>query len=328
MDMIRHFFTALAAAFGAYVAGAQPAGFVPGRLAVLRAGDGVVDLRLKQSPIFIDQFDPTRFNSSASLTVHIPTNGPDTLFFNGHAATEGNLTRSSNHKLLVFAGYGGVNLGQSNGTPSLLDIGRGFCAVDAAGTTHTTIYGSHHGEEKMNPRGAVTDGTNHFWGCGNAQGTYYYDPTGSSGPVLFDAVPNSRAMRIVQNVLYTSLNGPDGDAGDLAAGIFAFQNGDGESTPLPFSPDSKLKLVLKAEAPYIKNVGFDIKPDGSVAYMSDTVAGVQKYIRANGVWKLAYNFAIPQMIPAAENHATGCFGLVVDFAKAAPDHLCHDGRGV
>jgi hypothetical protein len=52
--------------------------------------------------------------------------------------------------------------------------------------------------------------------------------------------------------------------------------------------------------------------------MSDTMAGVQKYVKSGLVWKLAYNFAIPQTIPAAENHATGCFGLVVDFGGAAP----------
>src|SRR5579884_3554007 len=63
--------------------------FIPGHLAVLRAGDGVMDLHLKQSPIFIDQFDPKSENASASFTVAIPTNGPNLFFFNGHAATEG-----------------------------------------------------------------------------------------------------------------------------------------------------------------------------------------------------------------------------------------------
>jgi hypothetical protein len=48
------------------------------------------------------------------------------------------------------------------------------------------------------------------------------------------------------------------------------------------------------------------------------VAGVQKYVRSGGAWKLAYNFAIPQTIPADDNHATGCFGLTVDFSGSAP----------
>lgn len=297
---------------------AQPGGFLPGHLAVLRAGDGMLDLNIKQSPVFIDQFDAASFSSSPSLTVKIATNGPGTLFFNGHAATEGNLTRSFNHKFITFAGYGGVNLLQSNGTPSLLGLGRGFCAVDAAGTIHTTIYRSRSGVEKMNPRGVVSDGANRFWGCGNANGTYYFNKEKSEDPVEFKDIPNSRAVRIVGGVLYATLNGPDGIASELSAGIFCFEDGSGNSTPLPVSPKSVLKLVLKAEPPYTKNAGFDIKPDGTIAYMADTMGGVQKYIKTNGVWKFAYNFKIPQVIPEAENHATGCFGLVVDFEAPAP----------
>lgn len=297
---------------------AQPPRFLPGHLAVLRAGDGVLDLHLKQSPVFVDQFDTGGFNASPSFTVKIPTNGPETLFFNGHAATEGTLTRSADHKLIAFAGYGGVNLFQSNGTPSLLDIGRGFCTVDAAGKVHAKIYRRQGVLEKMNPRGVVTDGTNDFWGCGNAWGAYYFDQSSSSEPVAFKAVPNSRAVRIVNNVLYTALNGPDGYASDLPAGIFSFVDGDGKSTPLPHTPDASLKIEVKSAAPYTKNAEFDMKPDGSIAYVADTMAGVQKYVKTSGEWRFAYNFAIPQDIGEAENHATGCFGLVVDFRGPAP----------
>ena len=33
---------------------------------------------------------------------------------------------------------------------------------------------------------------------------------------------------------------------------------------------------------------------------------------------MAYNFKIPQNIPAADNHANGCFGVAVDFSGPAP----------
>jgi hypothetical protein len=300
-------------------ANAQTLRFHPGRLAVLRAGDGVVTLQSKQSPVFLDEFDPARFTDSPSVTVPIPTNGPDTLFFNGHAATEGNLSRSANRTLLSFAGYGGVNLLQSNGTPSLLDIGRGFCAIDAAGTIHTTIFKSHgFGPEKMNPRGVVSDGTNNSWGCGNAYSTFYYTPSMSGEPTTFKAVANTRALRIINNVLYTSLNGPDGIFSGTPAGIYGFQDEDKKPLPLPISASSSLAIVVPAESPYTKNAAFDIKTDGTVAYMTDLTAGVQKYVKTNGAWKFAYNFVIPQVIPEADNHATGCFGLVVDFTGPAP----------
>lgn len=34
--------------------------------------------------------------------------------------------------------------------------------------------------------------------------------------------------------------------------------------------------------------------------------------------EFAYNFSIPQNIPAAANHETGCFALTADFSGAAP----------
>ena len=317
--------TLLATFVIAAVAGAglgRAAGFAPGHLAVLRAGDGAVDLHLKQAPVFIDQFDAGSFNAAPAYTVSIPTNGPEALFFNGHAATEGMLARSGDHRLLTFAGYGGVNLLQSNGTPALLDIKRAFGTVDAAGTAHTTFYRSHGGGDlKMNPRGVVTDGNNNFWGCGNSLGTVFYHPEGAAEPVIFAGIASTRAIRIVNNVVYTALNGPDGTTSDLAAGIFSFTDAAGNATPPPRSADAKLKLEVKAQTPYVKNAGFDVNPAGTVAYIADTAAGIQKYVKtdgANGTWKFAYNFTIPQNIPAEQNHLAGCFGLVADFSGPAP----------
>jgi hypothetical protein len=302
--------------FGA--ANAQNSQFLPGHLAVLRAGDGVVNLHLKQAPVFVDQFDPNGFNPAPSFTVRIPTNGPNTLFFNSHAATEGVLTRSADRRMLAFAGYGGVNLLAHPGTPSLLEIQRGICTVDVAGTIQTFLYYQDNVAEKMNPRGAVTDGTNNFWGCGNAGGTFYYNPNVGKKKLNFEFVPNTRAMKIINNVLYTTLNGADATVVDKLAGIYRFVDKSGDTLPSPRQADVAVELVVPAMAPYTKNVGFDMNADKTIAYMSDTMAGIQKYIKSGGAWKFAYNFAIPQNIPAAVNHATGCFGLVVDFSGAAP----------
>jgi len=292
--------------------------FLPKHLAVLRTGNGAIRLHLKQSPVFIDEFAPDRFNNGPLITVAIPTNGPDAMFFNGHAATEGMLSRSSDGHFVTFAGYGGVNLLQESGTPSLLDIGRAFCAVDASGKTRTIIYEQYGGTEKMNPRGAVTDGSNHFWSCGNASGTAYYDASGSGGPVIFIAVPDSRQVKIINGTLYTTLNGPDGVFLGVPSGIFSFVDGSGDPAPLPDSPKTKLNLVLQADKDYSKIAGFDLDPQGTIAYTADSVKGIQKYIKTDGQWKFAYNFSIPQNIPAAANHEAGCFGLTVDFTGSAP----------
>lgn len=312
------FLTATLITLAGLTSEAQTSSFLPKHLAVLRVGDGELDLHLKQSPVFIDQFVPGSFNATPSFTASVPTNGPDTLFINGHAATEGILTRSADHRLLSIAGYGGVNLLQTNGTPSLLDISRVFCTVEASGKVHTMVYRKSPGEEKMNPRGVVTDGTNNFWGCGNALGTVYYQPNSSGDPVAFEAAPNSRSAKIVGNALYVTLNGPDGAASDLPAGIFSFTTADGQPESLPRSADSRLKITVPAKDPYTKIAGFDINQEGTIAYVADTMAGVEKYVKSDGAWKFAYNFSIPQNIPADQNRGTGCFGLVVDFSGPAP----------
>lgn len=312
------FLSGIAVLLAAANAHGQSSGFLPKHLAVLRAGDGNLDLHLRQSPVFIDQFAPDGFNASPSLTVSIPTNGPDTLFFNGHAATEGILTRSPDHRLLTLAGYGGVSLLESNGTPSLLDIARVFCSVDAHGKVRTFTYRKVSGMGKMNPRGVVTDGTNDFWGCGNALGTVYYRPDFLGAPVAFAEAPNSRSIGIFGGALYVSLNGPDGEASGLPAGIFSFIGADGRAAALPRDSDARLKVVVAAKEPHTRLAGFDLSPDGTAAYVADTVAGIEKYVKSGGTWKFAYNFSVPQNIPADHNRGTGCFGVTADFSGSAP----------
>lgn len=76
--------------------------------------------------------------------------------------------------------------------------------------------------------------------------------------------------------------------------------------------------MVQADKDYSKIAGFDLNPEGTVAYTADAEKGIQKYVKADGQWKLAYNFSIPQNIPEAANHETGCFALTVDFTGSAP----------
>ena len=81
---------------------------------------------------------------------------------------------------------------------------------------------------------------------------------------------------------------------------------------------ARLKVVAAVKEPYTKIAGFDMNTDGTIAYTADTEAGIQKYVKSGGAWKFAYNFSIPQNIPADLNRGTGCFGLAVDFSGPAP----------
>ena len=314
----RMLFAVLAATTTSTVAQVQTSHFQPGQVAVLRAGDGVVKQHLKQAPIFIDQFDPKTFNEAPSFTVAIPTNGANSFFFNSHAATEGVLSRSADHRFLVFAGYGGVSLLAKPGVPSLLDIDRGFCTVDADGNLQVLLYKPAASTEKINPRGGTSDGENNFWGCGNARATLYFNPVSHKTPAEFAAVPTTRAMKIIDHILYATLNGADATAMDSQAGIYQFVDDDGNALPLPQQADAKVKIVVPAAGEYTKTAGFDLNPEKTVAYLADNAAGIEKYVKSGAGWKLAYNFAIPQNIPEADNHEAGCFGLAVDFRGAAP----------
>jgi hypothetical protein len=303
--------TGLAVAF-AWAAQAQTGHFTAGRLAVIRAGDGVFQLNKKQSPVFIDEFEINGPNASPTFSVAVPTNGASSFFFNGHAASEGNLTRSADHKLLAFAGYGGMDLLKVDGTASRLNIPRGFATVNAGGELHVYLYKSDMPDAKVNPRGVVTDGKGNFWGCGNAYGTYFYNPTSSSGLVRFKSFPSTRGINIINGVLHVSMNEADGMLADKPAGIYRF------SADLPQQAEAEGKAAIEAPSKYARLVNFDLNPAGTIAYVSDTAAGIQKYVKSNEHWTLAYNFAIPQAIPNGSNNAAGCFGLAVDFSKTAP----------
>lgn len=309
--------TAGALAWVVVAAPAQTSQFLPGHLAVLRAGDGRVDLHLKQAPIFVDQYDREKFTAAPSFTVAIPTNGPNAFFFNGHAATEGNLARSADYTLLTFAGYCGVDLLQSNGTPSQIGIPRGICSLDASGAKCSVVYRGQGWYGKTNPRGVVTDGANNFWGCGNIDGVLYCNPVTTPEPRPIESFPNTRDIRIVSNALYASINGADAVNINIAPGVYDFTVDSKTCLPQP-GQAAHMSLVLPAIVPYTKNVGFELNPEGTIAYMSDTAAGVQKYVKSNGAWKFAYNFVMPPAIPRDLNKGTGCFGLAVDFSGVAP----------
>ena len=89
-------------------------------------------------------------------------------------------------------------------------------------------------------------------------------------------------MKIINSVLYATLNGPDGTAIDEPAGIYRFVDKSGTPCPLPRQADAAIDLVVPAAEPYTKNAGFDMNPDKTIAYMADTMAGIQKYVKSGG----------------------------------------------
>ncbi len=322
---------ALAGTFPGQVAG-QSAGFQPGQLVVLRVGDGgseggASDLRSRQTPVFIDQFDPSAASQSRpSFSVALPCKGTNALWMNGNAGTEGGLARSADHCLLTLTGYCGDIL-SSPGTPSRLPYERGICVVEPSGATRLAYRGNKwyglYGD-KTNPRGVVSDGTNNFWGCGNEFGTLFFNA--GPGIVRLRGVPSTRQIKFINHSLYASITGSDGSDA-FPGGLYDFADADGAPAPMPAASTATMKLAVPAAAPFLHIAGFDIGPQGDVAYMADAVNGVVKYIKSGGQWQVACQFYIPGFGGAGTGILTnsasttvraGCFGLAADFLGPHP----------
>jgi hypothetical protein len=315
--------------------------FVPGSIAVLRIGTGSgpqggtspYDFASKQNVVFIDEYtNLVGTNSAPAYTVAIPTNGNASLWFNGNAGTEGGMARSGDRSGLAFTGYHGDICSLSPGTaPSSLSYERGIGLVnafgnlvDASGNTNSLVY---HGQAwygsvagKTNPRGVVSDGTNEFYGCGSTYGTLQFD-AGSDGVYQFQSLSSTRAVKIVNNTLYTTINASDG-AGQLGypAGIYNFVDGDNNPVNLPPPGETVyMNLVVPAFGNFVNVEGFDISPQGNVAYIADNIYGVQKYVLTGGAWRFACNYSVASFNGTdTKDGLGGVLDLTVDYSGTNP----------
>ena len=320
---------------------AQTVLFTPGRLAVLRIGDGahdtgntnqISDWNFKQNPIFIDEFDPNVANAIVpTVSVAIPTNGNNALFLNGNAGSEAEgCTRSMDRSVVTTTGYHGDILSQP-GTPSNLPYLRGISVIDAFGTNHLALarndwYGFATG--KTNPRGVVSDdGVNNFWGSGNVVGTLYYNPALNDGaPQFVQNFAATRSVKILNNTLYTTIIGKDA-LNNYPPGIYNFVQFDGVTpSPLP-TGFAGFHLVVPAFDKYTNIVGFYLNPQGNIAYVADMVWGIQKYIKTGGQWQFACNYSVQGYEQTAsglvitndvKNGYGGCWDVVADFSGTNP----------
>jgi len=315
--------------------------FTPGRLAVLRIGDGVPDTggtnqgsdwNNKQNPIYIDEFDPSVANATVpTASVAVPRTGHDALFMNGNAGSESEgCTRSLDRSVITTTGYNGDILA-TPGTPSNLPIPRGILTVDAFGTNKVVLsrndwYGFATG--KTNPRGVVSDdGVDQFWGSGNVVGTLYYSPSVNDGvPAFLQNVSDTRSIKIINGTVYTSIIGKDSKSSSYPAGIYNFVDFSGNPDPLP-SGFVGFHLVVPCVSPYTNIVGFYVNPTETVAYTADLTWGIQKYVKAGASWKLACNYNVQGYEQTStgfvitndvKNSFGGCWDVVADFSGTNP----------
>jgi len=362
MNLIKH--STIALALTAILSGradAQTATvFTPGKLAVLQEGDGGAGRCLpagaksgityytpsdltgsRQNQYFIDQFDPNTPNQTVpSVYLPVPTNdAAGGIFVNGNAGTEGGMTLAGDKSVLTFAGYTGTILSITTGgqtAPSNLSYNRGIATVDAF-TNYTRVYSGPGwygiATGKTNPRGVTTDGLGGFWGCGNGYGSLYYDAnTPANPPIPFQNVNLTSTVKVLNNAVYAAVKAGDVQNGLYPAGIYSFV--DDYYNPVPYpNYTTFLQLLIKAQAPWTNCIGFDINPQGTVAYVGDVGdqktewGGLQKYVKQGNNWVLAYNLSIPGYYgqqsgiltnASSTNVLAGIFSVTVDWTGTNP----------
>jgi len=339
-------------------ASAQTPLFNPGQLAVLQLGDGGTNRNLpsnggsvanpytnyyasdilgsRQTALFIDQFDPNGINqSNPAKQVAVPSTGSDGLFINGNAGTEGNMSLAGDGSVLAVTGYAGDILSITTGqqtAPSNLSYDRGIGTIDAFGT-YTRIYrgGGWYGVAtgKTNPRGVATDGAGNFWGCGNGYGSLYFNALYAPNPIQFQNIALTSCTKVINHSLYATVKSSE-SVNLYPAGVYSFV--DFFNNPLPFpTAASFLHLEIPADPAHNNCIGFDINPQGNVAYLADATAnasgGLSKYVKSGLSWALAYHLVIPgynglstgiMTNPASTTVPAGCFSVAVDWSGTNP----------
>lgn len=335
--------TCLLGLLATLVGHAEAQGFTRGKLAVLQLGTGGTNqgntpddiFFSRQNPYFVDQFEPNVANQTTpTYQVSIPTNGPTSIWVNGNAGTEGNMALSGDKSVLTFGGYCGdicsivAPAGSAPLAPSNIAYDRGIGKVDAFGNYTQPYRGpSWYGiaQGKTNPRGTVTDGAGHYWGCGNGYGSLYFDANAGDPPVQIQVTCLTSCAKIINGKLYSSVK--SGETGGLPIGIYSFVHND--LTPFPL-PDvlSFPQLEIATDSVNNKNpIGFDIDPTGTKAYVADNKSGIFKYVKTGLNWQLAYWLKIPgynnwntgiRTNAASVGDLVGTFSLTVDWTGANP----------
>ena len=244
-------------------------------IVVVRVGDGAQTPTFNGNTMYLDQFTT---NGNYVNTVTIPDAGSNALIemgpdANGSTITGTALSRTPDRHYLVFGGYHTTapyssSLFQSASTAVPRSVG----VVDGSGqftlaATDTTAYSATYF------RGAASDGTNNFWGAGNAGGTYYF---GLNQPAVTiqSTYPNLRSIDIFNGNLYT--------VSGSSSGIAVLQwNG------LPTSATAPTSLFIPGSTP----TDMAVDPTGTIIYLGTSI-GVMRYQFDGSNWNFAYTLTV------------------------------------
>jgi hypothetical protein len=278
------------------VCAGTPVSYGLGNVVVLQVGTGTGSLANTGNPIVLREFTPSGTNT---FDLAIPSSGLSPLVLSGTATSEGLLSRSSNRRELVFAGYAQV-LPAASSLPATTSatVNRAVGTVNASAVFSREAVSSTF-FSAGNPRSAGGDGTN-YWGAGSNTGVTYYGP--GTAAIVSTTLTNNRSTEVYNGQLYFSTGS------GATRGIWAVGTG------LPTGTGTTSTNVINTggtSSPY----EFVFNATGTTCYIADdrtvaTAGGIQRWDLVGGLWTLSYTLGT--------GGTAGARGVEVDFSGVTP----------
>jgi hypothetical protein len=264
-------------ALGAATSSVVPLTIVPSihlyntNLVVVRVGNGAEAQDFTGSSVFLDQYT----TGGAYLnTVCIPDSGASALIeiapdVNGSTLTGTELSLSEDGLELVLSGYNTPRpYSATLFTSTSSAVPRGVALINS-GAHYLLPISDHTAFNDTYFRGAASDGTNNFWGAGNAGGTYYFG-LGAPAVTVQSAFANLRSVDIFNGDLFI-VSGASGDIGIL------------EWTGLPTNAVAPVELFIPGATP----TDLAVDPTSTIMYLGTSV-GIMKYQFDGTFWDFQY----------------------------------------
>lgn len=251
-------------------------------LVVVSVGDGAQAQTLNGNSMFLHQFKP---DGSYVNTVNIPDDGPSGMTaagldnvngINNGSTTGTSLTRSLDDRFMVVAGYNtNLHYGANLINSLAASVPRGIGFIDSYAQYTLAMSSPDPALDATYWRGAVTDGTNNFWGVSGKAGTYYFG---------FDAAPGSIQTTFLNNRSVGLFNG-----NIYCAGAVSGSEGVLKIDGMPMTAITPTHLFTGSSGTY----DLAVSPDGNLIYVADQRAtanggGVQRWEFDGSNWNLAY----------------------------------------
>src|SRR5262249_21759239 len=150
-------------------------------------------------------------------------------------------------------------------------VPRGVVTIDSASQI-TLAVAATNAYSATHFRGAVTDGTNNFWGSGGAEGTWYFGVV-SNATIIQSNFVNTRSVDIFNGNLYTL-------ASSTSNGLVKF---DGLPTTGQTDPSNMLSGFASTTT-----TDFAVDPTNTLIYLT-AGSTVQKWTFDGANWANAYN---------------------------------------